>query len=334
MKRSVRLTALLLAAMLLFGCARPRDAAVTQTVNGLRTLLNTKNVPESEDVLSGAGSSVSDWLVFTLARCGETGGTDTYLSALEAAVTGRYKADGCLDGRRATEYQRIALTALALGADPRAFGKDETGAPADLVAGGIWAFPGGDVGAQGVNAVIFALLLLDAGGYTPPENAAEIRERLLSSLLSLQHADGAWGLTDDAADADLTAMAVQALAPYKETEAKTAIEKALAWLSSQQTSDGGFSVNGEVSAETASQVILACCALGTDPDTSALGFSGGLTAALERFRTPDGSFKHVLTEENGNLLATQQALLAICAVERLRAGEPFVYDFHNEQRDL
>lgn len=328
MKRFVRVTALLLAAVLLFGCARPRDAAVKQTVNGLQTLLGTKDISGCEDVLSGAGSSVSDWLAFTLARCGETGENDTYISALEAAVTGRYKADGCLDSRRATEYQRIALTVLALGADPRAFGKDADGNAVDLVAGGIWAFPGGDIGTQGVNAIIFALILLDAGGYTPPENADEIRETLLSALLSLQQSGGAWGLTADAADADLTAMAVQALAPYKETEAKTAIETALKWLSSQQTPDGGFSGNGEACAETVAQVMLACCALGTDPDAAVFGFSGSLTAALERFRTPDGSFKHILTEENGNLLATQQALLALCAVGRLRAGEPFVYDFH------
>lgn len=329
MKRLIRWTALLCAAVLLAGCARAQSAALRQTVAGIQTLLDTKDVLKAEDVLSGAGSSVSDWLAFTLARCGENPGNKDYLSALEEAVTRRYAANGCLDPRRATEYQRIALTVLALGADPRAFGKDADGNPADLVAGGIWAFPGGGFGEMKVNALIFALILLDAGGYTPPQNAEQIREELLSALFSQQTDDGAWGLTPDAPDADLTAMAVQALAPYKDAAAKTAIEKALAWLSAKQTQSGAFAVYGEESVETAAQVILALCALGADPDNAgAYGFSGSLTAALERFRAPDGSFKHVLTDETGNLLATQQALLALCAARRLGAGEPFIYDFN------
>ncbi len=328
MKQRIRLTALFLAAVLLFGCSGAQSTAVKQTVAGIETLLETKDVLKTEDVLSGAGTSVSDWLAFTLARCGETKGNKGYLTALEEAVTRRYAADGCLDMRRATEYQRIALTVLALGADPRAFGKDADGNPVDFVAGGIWAFPGGGFGEMEVNALIFALILLDAGGYTPPQNAEQIREELLTALLSQQTENGAWGLTENAPDADLTAMAVQALAPYKDAAAKTSIETALSWLSARQTPDGAFAAYGEESVETVAQVILALCALGTDPDNAGShGFSGSLTAALERFRAPDGSFKHVLTEETGNLLATQQALLALCAAERLGAGEPFVYDF-------
>ena len=332
MKRFLRLQALLCAVLLLFGCARTQSDAVKQTVSGMQALLGTKNILRASDVLSGAGSSVSDWIAFTLARCGEKKGNKAYLSALQTAVSQRYAANGCLDRYRATEYQRIALTVLALGGDPRAFGKDENGRPADLVAGGIWAFPGDEAGTRSVNALAYALILLDAGGYAPPDNAGQLREALVADLLALQQESGAWGLTADAADADLTAMAVQALAPYKDAVAKPAIEAALTWLASLRTADGAFVSNGAVSSETVAQVMLALCALGTDPDAdgAAFGAGGGLTAALERFRAPDGSFRHVLTDENGNLLATQQALLALCAAQRLGAGEPFVYDFHTE----
>ncbi len=60
--------------------------------------------------------------------------------------------------------------------------------------------------------------------------------------------DGGWALDGNATDVDMTAMAIQALAPYYNKSNKTvkdAVDTALAWLSTKQNSDGGFSSWGK-----------------------------------------------------------------------------------------
>ena len=72
-----------------------------------------------------AGDSVSDWMAIAVSRAGTEGDTSAYRKALERYVTRMYREQGGLDRLRATEWQRTVLTALALGADPTAFGRDK-----------------------------------------------------------------------------------------------------------------------------------------------------------------------------------------------------------------
>ena len=84
----------------------------------------------------------------------------------------------------------------------------------------------------------------------------------------------------NASDVDLTAMAVQALAPYynseetyeitryKKQETKTvrqAVDAALTCLSESQRDDGGFVSWNMNNSESCCQVIVALCSLGIDP---------------------------------------------------------------------
>ena len=83
---------------------------------------------------------------------------------------------------------------------------------------------------QGVNGAIFALLALDAGRYEVPVNAdaktQATRELYVQKILGSQLSDGGWNIAGTAADADLTAMALQALAGYTvQTSVKAAVEK-------------------------------------------------------------------------------------------------------------
>ena len=76
-----------------------------------------------------------------------------------------------------------------------------------------------------------------------------------------------------------------------------------------QTGDGGFASSGVVNAESAAQVIVACTALGIDPDTDSRFVKGGGSAvdALLTFYDADAAaFRH--TASGGvNSLATEQA---------------------------
>ena len=84
-----------------------------------------------------AGDSVSDWVAIAVSRAGTEGDTAAYRKALERYVTRMYREQGGLDRLRATEWQRTALTALALGADPTAFGRDKNGRSVNLLADGV-----------------------------------------------------------------------------------------------------------------------------------------------------------------------------------------------------
>ena len=235
-----------------------------------------------------------------LSACGANENYDAYLAALEQHVTERYAEQGTLDALMATEYSRTILTVAMLGGDPAAFGTRPDGTTVDLLDDGVWNFAG-ELGAQGLNGLIFALLAVDAGTYPEPERA--------------QEPDGGFGLVSGASEADMTAMALQALAPYGRDET---VERALAWLKDQMQPDGTFLAYGEPSAESCAQVLLALAALGIDPEQE-FG-SVNPETGLAEFRKADGSYAHLLTDTEGNLMATEQAMLALCALERLPDG--------------
>ena len=96
------------------------------------------------------------------------------------------------------------------------------------------------------------------------------------------------------------------------------VERALAWLKDQMQPDGTFLAYGEPSAESCAQVLLALAALGIDPEQE-FG-SVNPETGLAEFRKADGSYAHLLTDTEGNLMATEQAMLALCALERLPDG--------------
>ena len=119
-----------------------------------------------------AGDSVSDWVAIAVSRAGTEGDTSAYRKALERYVTRMYREQGGLDRLRATEWQRTALTALALGADPTAFGRDKNGRSVNLLADGVYQFTAAkSLGTQGLNGWIFGLIALDSARFAVPEDA-------------------------------------------------------------------------------------------------------------------------------------------------------------------
>lgn len=326
----IRLLSVLLLLALLCACAGPKtEPAPADALDGCRALLAVSGpLLAAQDTLP-AGSSLSDWLAIALSLSGEADDYATYLAALEQYVTARYAQNGTLDRWMATEFHRVALAVLACGGDPTAFGTAPDGTPINLIADGIYHF-NGDLTAQGLNAVIYALLALDAGGFAVPEDAAYTREVLVSLLLSQQEADGGFGLLAGGSSADITAMALQALAPY--AEASDAISRAVSYLADSMTDACTFLSYEEANIETACQVVIALCALGIDPRSDARFTRGAQTIVtqMEEFRLPDGSYAHALGEQEGNLLTTEQVMLAQAAVQRLARGQR-LYDFSGQE---
>lgn len=272
----------------------------------------------SGDFLQNAGIGSSDWLAIGISRFGFEEDYEAYLTALSQRVKALSDTDN------ATEWQRCAITASAMGGDPA----DLEGI--DLVKGGVYGRDENNpVGKQGLNGWIFALLTLDTMGYKTPEGAEFDRERILDKIVSSQNTDGGFSLSKGESDIDITAMALQAIAPYyndfSRDDVRKSVDKAVEYLSGKQDSSGTFG-----SAEADSQVVIALCSLGIDPEAdSRFVKNADLLTALLSYQNSDGGFSH---EKGGDSdeLATGQALCALAAQKRFELTMRRIYDMREE----
>ncbi|WP_394921980.1 prenyltransferase/squalene oxidase repeat-containing protein [uncultured Robinsoniella sp.] len=316
----------------------------------------------SEVFLDSVGSTAGDWAAIGIGRSGYADDYNAYLAVTAAYISKSYQENGYLDRTKATEWQRIGLAVLSAGGDPVSIGEDQEGNPIDLVADG--SYNRGKVmslGTQGTNGLIFGLLLMDSMRYDIPADAADTREGLLEKILSSQIKDGGFNLTsiDPQSDVDMTAMALQALAPYYNSEktyryvqqgtkqdqvksVRQVVDEALQFLSSSQQESGGFTSWGSENSESCSQVLIALTSLGIDPGNDQRFIKNGNTVidGLMQYHMEEGGFIHSkeYDEENpnadpdkSNTMASDQALCALTALCRYYGGMRNLYDFRPEQ---
>ena len=122
------------------------------------------------------------------------------------------------------------------------------------------------VSAQGVTGTAYALLALDCGNHRAQQPDA-LRGQLVAYLLDNQLDDGGFALTNDkadAADADVTAIVLSALAPYEQAAQATGRAQGWTALPGCRWKAGGFASYGQESCESTAQVIVALCRLGID----------------------------------------------------------------------
>ena len=328
----IKRTAVVLIALLLI-VAMP-VTAFASSADSLKALADKAGCAYEEILTSKLvvpGESVSDWIAIATGCSGNPVKRNAYLQGLEDYVTAEYAKNGCLHNIKVTEYHRISLAVLALGGDPTCFGKDSAGEPIDLIAEGTYYWNRSEsLGTQGLNGWIWALITMDAKDYDVPDDAVYTREDILAAILAAQTDDGGFGLSGGSPDVDITAMALQGLAPYyqNDTDVQGGVDRALGWLSAQQNDSGDFTSWGSGSAEGTAQTVIALCSLGIDPRTDGRFVKNGNSAmdGLLRYRTQSGMFRHTLDGEE-DVMATEQAALALIAVQRLDAKENRLYDF-------
>ena len=177
------------------------------------------------------------------------------------------------------------------------------------------------IGKQGVMSWIYGLHLLNNGR----QSTAATVESAVDTLLSLQLPDGGWALTGTVSDVDITAMALQALAPHAARYTEE-IARALTLLSNRQLENGSFASYGVPNPESAAQVLLALAELGIDGLTDPRFIKNGSTIldSIRAFQLPDGSFSH---KSGGafNYTATAQVFFALTGYLRLMNGQPAIY---------
>ena len=260
----------------------------------------------------------SEWEDFGLARLEKTDN-----KAVLAEISKKLKEE---EGyfRKVTDYERYVLTVEALGGDPTNIGGY------NLIEK---IYNNERMTMQGTNGLIFALIALDSGNYQVPSTAKWNREKILAEILANQTKDGGFTLVNgDVSDVDMTAMAISSLVNYKaKPEVKAAIDKAVNWLSSVQQASGGFIADGSENSESASQVIIALASAGIDPEgplfTKA---NGNVVTSLLSYQTKDGGFANQKNEKS-NQIASEQALLALLALDHYNKKLPSIYQFAEQQ---
>ena len=244
-----------------------------------------------------------EWLIYALLRNGVEISTDVqdayYQSA--AAEVKKWNAD-----QKPTDIERVALALTAMGKDIT----DVDGT--DLVS----MICNSEKLSDGSNELIYALMALDAANAAIPADAKWSRNTIIEAMLGFQNENGGFGLTGkDSTSVDMTAMALQALAPYQErTEVKEAIDRAVSCLKEEMRDDFGYGTS-----ESTAQVLLALSCLGIDPTSAEVGFGTpnfNMITNLMKYRQNDGGFSHLSNLTKSQEMSTVQVLQALDAYKK------------------
>ena len=283
----------------------------------LQEIYKTTGDYMSELGTPGVGSVGGEWMTIGLSRSGRTVPAGYYDAVVEY-VKAKADANERLHRAKVTDNARIILALTAIGKDVTNVGGHNLLKGLDDMA---------YVQKQGINGPIWTLIALDSHNY--PTMGDVTREKLIGVILDAQLTDGGWALSGETADPDMTAMAIQALAPYYKADetVKAAVDKALEALSAMQRPDGGFASWGTVNSESCAQVIVALAALGIDPSTDSRFVKNGVTvlSALAGFYVDGGGFKHIADGELDGM-ATEQGYYALAAYYRFANGQTSLYD--------
>ena len=262
-------------------------------------------------------STGGEWMVIGLARSGRPVPAGYYDNMVDY-VKAKADANERLHRAKVTDNARVILALTSIG-------KDVTNVGGHNLLKGLDSMD--YIQTQGINGPIFTLIALDSHNY--PTMGDVTREKLIETILGAVLEDGGWTLSGTKADPDMTAMAIQALAPYYKTNetVKAAVDKALEALSALQRNDGGFGSWGTVNSESCAQVIVALTALGIDPTADSRFVKNGNTVldALAGFYVTGGGFRHTA---GGDLygMATEQGYYALAAYYRFVNAQTRLYD--------
>ncbi|OTX37874.1 cell wall anchor protein [Bacillus thuringiensis serovar andalousiensis] len=256
----------------------------------------------------------SDWVAVALSRSGKNVPIEAKLNYVKSVTE---KVEKRINRFSATDLARTIIMMNAMSADPKNVGGH------NLVQK---LYESDKV--NSVTGYAFALLAFDTKKYEIPVESKWNRVALVEALLNNQHTDGGWtynssGSKDSASSVDVTGMVLSALAPYQErSDVKPAIQKAVAYLYNEQLQNGGFSADGQENSNSTAQAIIGLSLVkGVDQNRLHKAMQNLLSYQLS-----NGEFKWLPSDQNGNGMATEQALLALLQFKEMGKS---IYDWSN-----
>ncbi len=256
---------------------------------------------------SGEADSLQEWIDGELT---ENAGKNSewYVLALNQSGSYDFTAYGKALGKYISENEiRSAVTRLKYGLLLIPSGGNEEK---------ITEILDGAIGEQGIMSWVYGLHIMN-NGYT---SSRFTTDEVIGTLLSMKTSDGGWAIRGDTGDVDVTAMTVQALAPYYESDeqVREVVDSAVELLSVRQLQDGSFSSYGVPNSESTAQVIIALSSIGIDPVSDERFIKDGNTVfdALKLFLKENGGYSHGYEEEYSDM-ATVQVFSSLIAYIRM-----------------
>lgn len=298
-------------------------------------IITVEAVPESiktaDEIYDETASYISshltpdydDWYVVGLARSGNM--TDQQKTEYYKKTV-KYLEQNENDRMYATDYARIIIGLTAAGWDVTDVdGRNLLEPLSDM-----------EFATQsGINAAAYTLIAYDTHGYDIPQATARkiqtTREGLIEYLLEKQKATGGWNWDDMSSDADvdMTAMVLQALAPYctSDEDVEEACNKAVTVLSAKQADNGTYVSWGVESASSIAEVIAALTSLGIDPDNDSRFVKEGnsLIDGLNSLAAEGGGYVYG-ESSSANDYSTKQGYYGMVSYYRYLAGENSLYN--------
>lgn len=250
-----------------------------------------------------AGTNYTDWTMIGLIQYKGKYNYSKYNKALDYYVSNTKRIS-------ATDLQRIALVYSATKGNSSFVTKTIKNS----------------VGKLGIMSYIYGLILLDSRNYTCKDYN---RTSIVKKILSLRLKDGGWALNGTTSDVDVTAMAIQALAPYyKDKNVKSAVNKALTLLSKRQLNTGDYKSWGTRCSESGAQVIAALSALKIDCQTDKRFIKNNKTLidGLMQYKLKDGSFAHTIGGKS-NDTSSVQAMYSLISYWRYKNNKSSFYKY-------
>ena len=310
------------------------QSRINAAVTSLREAIDGLQVNGEEEIdkiikaiskkwIADKSSTADDWKIVDMAMLGKADDLFANESDKHHYVS---KAINGINPLSVTDYERVLIALTALGIDGSKLNEyrtfyDQKGKIVTNLIASIQSFP---ESAMSINSATFALLAFDSGKYEIKDGAWS-RENLIQYLLRQQLTDGGWNLqTSGAADPDVTAMAISALAPYaKDNEnVEDAINRALDTLSELQNKDGKYASYGTINSNSSAMVMLALASTGKDAanDEAFMKWSAGkqnsVLSGLLTFKTGANQFGYD-NNRIANALSTEQGLRSAGSIQKL-----------------
>lgn len=323
MKKTNKLMAIVLTCVMafsvLFSAQNVSAAEFSGTKAEVEALLKEcyDNNPAKEKFVYGEDL---EWEILNYARSGAV--TEAQKKSYCDSVVKALQAEGRDSFAYASENAKVVLVLNAMKCDPTNVGgynlvaplKDEASATADM---------------YGLMYTMTALYSTDANASFPA---------YVDKLITFQKKSGGFDGNDGDAygeDPDSTAMAIQALAPYynKDARVKTVVDAGLTYLVTCMDATTGAITNwGTPNSNSTAQVILALTSLGINPTEDSRFCQNGknLITALQSFYMGNGKYGYKSTADTDAYsigYASKQSIQAMIAYNRLLNGQTSFYDY-------
>ena len=275
----------------------PAVAVLTVEGTALDTVLNdtAKYVSENTEI-----SNANEWRVMALSKAGLLSDEQKqeFFKSEEEKVKGSLKATSC-----ETSIISLALTGNSV---------------TDIAGKNLLDLLSEANGLDAINSQMYALIALDMHDFALSEEASAKldKDEIIKSIIDAQKEDGGFSYSSEwPSDVDMTAMAIQALAPYKTSEnVSESISKAKDFILNKLEND-------EItSAESFSQVLMALFALGSDEFDA--GTLDKVTSGLLSYYNGDGRFCYNC---EANEFSTTQSYYALVSLNSYLKDGTYLY---------